>query len=82
MPVITASSPWGHVQRDWGYEVRVDFTGADGTIANEVLTFSVEPSSQELEAEIAARKARLEYVAPDPPAEYALESEDGTTVNV
>ena len=27
---LTAGTPWGHTVRPWGYEVRVDFTDADG----------------------------------------------------
>lgn len=58
---ITLLRTWGHVQRPWGYEVRMDFTdNATGVIYNEVMTFKAEPSAKELDKSVLARKASLE----------------------
>jgi hypothetical protein len=52
-------SVWGHVQRPWGYEVRVDFEDG-GAIHNEVLTFPKEPGAKELDAAVAGLRVSVE----------------------
>lgn len=57
---LTAGKPWGHVSRPWGYEIRVDFTDDSGGIHNEVMTFAKEPSSEEVDREMASILSRVE----------------------
>lgn len=45
---MKVKSIWGHTQREWGYEVRVDIEDSNGNIFNECLTFPEEPSETEL----------------------------------
>lgn len=42
---------WGHVWREWGYEIRIDFY-FDGNIENLMMTFSNIPSDEELQTSI------------------------------
>jgi len=51
---------WGKVMREWGYEIRVDFEDKDGSIYNECLIFSNEPTEEELNNEIERRKQTIE----------------------
>jgi len=53
-------SVWGHVERPWGYEVRVDFTDDSGAIHNEVMTFPKEPEQKELDAKVLSLQAAVE----------------------
>lgn len=56
MADITPQNPWGMVQRDWGWEVRVDFINNDtGEIYNEVLTFPTEPTQADIDKAITER---------------------------
>jgi hypothetical protein len=65
---LTLKSVWGHTERPWGYEVRVDFVeDTTGVIHNEVMTFKAEPPKavpfiayRAIIAAILARKASLE----------------------
>ena len=57
---LTLKSVWGHTERPWGYEVRVDFTDDSGAIRNEVLTFKAEPSEKELDDAVASLKSGVE----------------------
>jgi hypothetical protein len=57
---LTVGTPWGRVQRPWGYEVRVDFVAEDGSIYNEVLTFEQEPTSVTLDERISTARVGLE----------------------
>lgn len=50
---------WGHVERPWGYEVRVDLEH-DGAIRNEVLTFAARPADDVLAARVEALRAGIE----------------------
>jgi len=43
---------WGHCRRDWGYEVRVDYIDADGSIHHQTMCFQKEPTSIEITNEI------------------------------
>ena len=49
----------GHTVRPWGVEYRVDFTDDTGAITNDVLTFAAEPTPDELDAAVAARRDAL-----------------------
>lgn len=51
---------WGHTERPWGYEVRVDYADDDGEIYNEVLTFKAEPDAGALTAASDTRLATVE----------------------
>ena len=54
------TNTWGHVQREWGYEIRVDFTSDDGQIYNEVLTFDTEPTEEEMSVRISSLQSTVE----------------------
>jgi hypothetical protein len=56
---IISSAAWGHVERPWGYEVRVDYVTDDGSIVNEVLTFAMQPSQAEIGVAVEARRLVL-----------------------
>jgi len=58
--VLKTTLVWGHVERPWGYEVRVDFVDGDGRIYNECLTFAAEPDSSELDEAIESHRLMLE----------------------
>ena len=59
--MITQGAPWGHTQREWGFEVRVDLTDTEtGEISNEVFTFDAEPLEVELNALVSQAIARFE----------------------
>lgn len=53
-------SAWGHTLRPWGYEVRADYVGDDGTIYNEVLTWPTEPDAKALDIAVTDRLAIVE----------------------
>jgi hypothetical protein len=57
---ITLKSIWGHTERPWGFEVRVDFTDDSGAIHNEVMTFPKEPEQKELDDAVASLKVSVE----------------------
>lgn len=50
---------WGQCQREWGYEVRVDYTDTDGSMHHQVISFKTEPTSIEITNEIDAFKQRI-----------------------
>jgi len=50
---------WGEVIREWGYEIRVDYTDGEQTY-NECLTFPDIPDEKELKNEIERRRQVLE----------------------
>lgn len=68
---VTVKSVWGHVQRPWGYEVRVDFTDdATGAVYNECMTFPSEPAQAELDARVESVRQRVDLqMNPTPPGE-------------
>jgi len=41
------SSIWGHKQRPWGYEIRVDLVSASGRDYQESITFEKKPSAKD-----------------------------------
>jgi hypothetical protein len=58
---ITIGKPYGHIQRGWGYEVRVDYLDEElKRTHHEVFIFKGEPDSKQLEVAIAARKVVVE----------------------
>ena len=80
---ITLKSVWGHTERPWGYEVRVNFEEA-GVIYNEVATFPQEPTQAVLDARVESLRVRLEeQVHPPPlPVEYSITNADGTVTEI
>ena len=72
---------WGHIQRQWGYEIRADF-GDGSRVFNEVLTFPSEPSQAAVNAAVALSLARVEASLAVPAPQYQVTNEDGTTTLV
>ena len=56
---LILKSVWGHIQRPWGYEVRVDFEDA-GAVHNECLTFPKEPDANGIDDAVASLKTKVE----------------------
>ena len=62
---IINTSIWGQVQREWGFEIRVDFTDDTGKIHNETLVFEKEPDDKMLKKRIEELKASVESRVPE-----------------
>lgn len=59
--MLTVDRIWGHTERPWGYEVRVDYRGgAQGAIINEVVTFPTQPTQAESDAAVEAKRHLIE----------------------
>lgn len=43
---------WGHVWREWGYEIRIDFYMDDGSVHHRVMSFENIPTDEELQSMI------------------------------
>lgn len=74
---ILHQKTWGRTQREWGYEIRVDFVDSvTGQVRNETLTFESEPTAAELGAVIAAKADKLTTIVAAQSIEVV--NEDGT----
>jgi hypothetical protein len=62
---IVLKDLWGHVQRDWGYEIRADFLYGP-KILNEVLIFKAKPDQKQIDTAVSATLSRLESEASIP----------------
>lgn len=60
---MEATLIWGHTDRPWGYEVRVDYQDDNGKIYNEVLNFPSEPNQIEIESAVEVRRLKLVEMA-------------------
>ena len=75
---VKLKSVWGHIQRPWGYEVRVDFTDGEH-IYNRCITTEKELSTADLDLKIAVlqnaveRDVALEIAETAKPVELAKE---------
>jgi|GEM_PF-4205875 len=55
------STVWGHIERPWGYEIRVNFEADNGIIYNRVKIFSSKPENQkEIDAAVVELEKELE----------------------
>lgn len=50
---------WGHTERPWGYEVRVDYLDGE-TVHNHVLTWPAEPTPAEIDALVESTRMQLQ----------------------
>ena len=66
---------WGKVQRPWGIEIRADYSGDQGKIINEVMTFEKEPDQKQIDLKVAEIKSRLEAVKPELPTMAMVDPE-------
>ena len=79
---MTINKIWGHCQREWGYEVRVDFVDEYGSVFNECISFPSLPSQAEIDAKIEETRQRLIAQMQPIPEQlfgYEVKNEDGTT---
>jgi hypothetical protein len=72
------SNTWGHIQREWGFEVRVDVTDDSGKIHNEVIVFDKEPQPDELTKKV----DELQLMVAARPLEIVAETVDQKDVEI
>jgi hypothetical protein len=79
---IILESVWGHTERPWGYEVRVDYVDSDtGRIVNEVLTWDSQVAPAQSVIDAAVEERRLKVVVMIQP-EYKITNQDGTVTMI
>jgi hypothetical protein len=51
---------WGRVEREWGHEIRADFTDSSGKIYNETMVFNAPPTTADIESRVVELRQQIE----------------------